>query len=308
MRCPARVVLALASVITSAGGWSVGAPTDAERDFSWRISQASAQPAPASGTLRLPSQHEPPQHEPPQHEPPAREAPAKPPAAAPRKSVHVVAGGAAKPPVVAPHGPLHPHRPTGAPTGKPAPPAVPARIPAPASVAVPVPAPAPQPQPSAETKTAAPDKLPDAEKPGAAAAKLPRFASLRSDDVNMRAGPGTRYRIDWVYKRRDLPVEIEREFDVWRWVRDADGIQGWVHGATLMGRRSFIVQKADATLRSEASDTARPVAILKPGVIGRIRSCEASSDWCNVQAGSYRGFLRREQFWGTLPNESVAPG
>ena len=123
----------------------------------------------------------------------------------------------------------------------------------------------------------------------------------------MRAGPGLRYRIDWVYKRRDLPVEIMREFDVWRWVRDADGIEGWMQQATLMGRRSFIVQKADATLRSEANDTAAAVAILKPGVIGRIRSCEASSDWCNVQTGSYRGYLRREQFWGVFPGETVNP-
>ena len=123
----------------------------------------------------------------------------------------------------------------------------------------------------------------------------------------MRAGPGTRYRIDWVYKRRDLPVEIEREFDVWRWVRDAEGVQGWVHQATLIGRRSFIVQKADATLRSDASESAPAVAILKPGVIGRIRSCEASSDWCNVQAGSYRGYILRKQFWGTLPNEAINP-
>jgi len=40
-------------------------------------------------------------------------------------------------------------------------------------------------------------------------------------------------------------------------------------------------------------NAARAVAVLKNGVIGRIRSCEASSDWCQVQAGSYRGYLRR---------------
>jgi SH3-like domain-containing protein len=149
--------------------------------------------------------------------------------------------------------------------------------------------------------------MPDPEKQEGAPARLPRFAALRSDDVNMRAGPGTRYRIDWVYKRRDLPVEIEREFDVWRWVRDPEGIQGWVHQATLMGRRNFMVQKADATLRSDANDTASAVAILKPGVIGRIRSCGASSDWCNVQAGNYRGYLRRQQIWGLLPGEVINP-
>jgi SH3-like domain-containing protein len=200
----------------------------------------------------------------------------------------------AKTPVVPPHGPTHPQKPSVKPGA-----VVPAK-PAPA----PVPPTPPTPE---ETKAAPAEKLPDPEKPEGAPSKLPRFASLRSDDVNMRAGPGTRYRIDWVYKRRDLPVEIEREFDVWRWVRDADGIQGWVHQATLMGRRSFIVEKADATLRSDASETAAAVAILKPGVIGRIRSCATGSDWCEVQTGSYRGYLRRETFWGILPGETINP-
>ena len=172
----------------------------------------------------------------------------------------------------------------------------------------PVPPPPPaEPLPTADGAPAAAEKLPDPEKPDGVPSKLPRFASLRSDEVNMRHGPGLRYRIDWVYKRRDLPVEIEREFEVWRYVRDADGKEGWMQQATLTGRRSFIVQHADATLRSDAADTAAAVAVLQPGVIGRIRSCEATSDWCDVQTGSYRGYLRREQFWGTLPKEAVAP-
>ena len=31
---------------------------------------------------------------------------------------------------------------------------------------------------------------------------IPRFASLRSDEVNVRTGPGTRYPVDWVFKRK----------------------------------------------------------------------------------------------------------
>jgi SH3-like domain-containing protein len=201
------------------------------------------------------------------------------------------AHGAGKPTahtkVVSPRGPAHPQKPPVQP---------------PAAAAPPLPQDKPA-DDAAEVKPA--DNA--AEPSDGTQPKLPRFASLRSDDVNMRVGPGTRYRIDWVYKRRDLPVEIEREYDVWRWVRDPDGIHGWVHQATLMGRRSFIVQGADATLRAEPADTAGAVAILRVGVIGRIRSCEAASDWCNVQSGSYRGFLRREQFWGLLPSETVTP-
>jgi SH3-like domain-containing protein len=134
---------------------------------------------------------------------------------------------------------------------------------------------------------------------------LPRFAALRTDEVNLRRGPGTRYPIDWVYKRRDLPVEIEREFEVWRLVADPDGVKGWVHQATLTGRRSFIVTGQEQVLRHDPSDTAAPVARLKAGVIGHIRSCEAGSDWCQMQVGDYRGYLRRDEFWGALPNEAI---
>jgi SH3-like domain-containing protein len=239
---------------------------------------------------------------------------AKVPSAAPRIPVQTMT----KTPVVPPHGPTHPQKPAhpqpSAGHAKPVNPAKPAGPAATATQAKPaqdsVPATAVQGAAAAnesEAKGAAAEKLPDPEKPEGSAPKLPRFASLRSDEVNMRAGPGARYRIDWIYRRRDLPVEIEREFDVWRWVTDADGVHGWVHQATLMGRRSFIVQKSDATLRSDASDSASAVAILKSGVVGRIRSCEAGSDWCNVSTGSYRGYLRRSQFWGLLPGEVIAP-
>lgn len=241
---------------------------------------ARAQSAASSDTLRVPSH-------------PSRIQPVKPPMAAPRRPVRRVEE--AKTPVVRARGPLQPHKPAGTVPGKPLPAASPV-VPAQPKVETPKP----------EAK-AAPAKLPDPETPEGGPVKLPRFVSLRSDEVNMRVGPGTKYPIEWVYKRRDLPVEIERQFEVWRWVRDADGIQGWVHEATLMGRRSFIVQKADATLRSSASDTASAVAILQPGVIGRIRSCGSASDWCEVQTGSYRGYLRREQFWGTLPDEAINP-
>ena len=246
-----------------------------------------------TGTLQLPAPSQ-----------AAHDKPVSVPSAAPRQPVQKVGpANASAPPVVKPHGTSHPEKPKAAAAASTAPHAA-AKDQGDKSAPA---KPAGETAPPADAKPETTEKLPDPEKPENAPAKLPRFASLRSDDVNMRVGPGTRYRIDWVYKRRDLPVEIEREYDVWRWVRDPDGIHGWVHQATLMGRRSFIVQGADATLRSDPSDTAAAVAILNPGVIGRIRSCEAGSDWCNVQTGSYRGYVRRGQIWGVLPGEAVTP-
>jgi SH3-like domain-containing protein len=191
-------------------------------------------------------------------------------------------------PVVHPHGPTHAQKPSA--KAQPAKPIAP-----PAETA---------PTATAPATPAAPER--DLSKGSVTGLPVPRFVALRSDDVNLRAGPGTRYPIEWVFKRRDLPMEIEREFDVWRLVRDPDGVRGWVQQATLVGRRSFIVTGADRTVRHDPQDTAAAVAILQPGVIGHIRSCEAQSDWCQVQVADYKGWLKRSDFWGTLPNEAVA--
>lgn len=134
---------------------------------------------------------------------------------------------------------------------------------------------------------------------------VPRFVSLRSDEINLRAGPGTRFPVEWTYRRAGLPVEIVREFDTWRRIRDVDGVEGWVQQARLAGRRTFLVRGEERTLRASPDPRAEPVARLEPGVIGTIRRCEAASDWCEVSVPGARGFLRREAMWGVYPGEEV---
>lgn len=182
-----------------------------------------------------------------------------------------------------------PQRPTQGPGTKPK---------APAIVPVPVPAPAP-PAPAEPEKPAEPTKGSNTGQP------LPRFATLRSDEVNLRTGPGTRYPIEWVYKRRDLPVQIEREFEAWRLIRDQEGVKGWVHSAVLMPRRTAVVIAAEHALRAEPRDDAPAVARLKPGVILRLRSCEANADWCQAGVQDYRGWVKRSDVWGIFPGEAI---
>jgi SH3-like domain-containing protein len=134
---------------------------------------------------------------------------------------------------------------------------------------------------------------------------LPRFASLRSDEVYLRAGPGFRYPVRWVYRRRGMPVEIEREFQLWRLVLTPDGARGWMHEATLKGRRDGIVTGTRHRLRAAPEAGARVVAIVEPGVILRLLRCGAGSPWCRVEAGGRRGWIRRRDFWGTFPGEKI---
>lgn len=132
---------------------------------------------------------------------------------------------------------------------------------------------------------------------------LPRFVSLRSDEVNLRAGPNSSHPIEWVLRRRHLPVEIVAEFQVWRRIRDPQGTEGWVHQNLLSGRRYAIVTGETRTLRRRPEADATPVARAEAGVVGELIECQGL--WCRMDAGGFRGWLRRTEIWGVYPNETV---
>lgn len=136
------------------------------------------------------------------------------------------------------------------------------------------------------------------------AGKLPRFASLKSDDVNVRTGPGPRYPVDWKFVRRDMPVEIVAEFETWQKIRDWEGTEGWVHQSMLSARRHVLVtgDKLQELYR-KPEDAATVVARSEPGVIGQLQQCE--SNWCRVQMRKVTGWVRRDVIWGVYADEDM---
>lgn len=138
---------------------------------------------------------------------------------------------------------------------------------------------------------------------GASGFPLPRFASLRADEVNLRTGPGTRYPIEWVFRKEGMPVEITAEFDVWRRVRDWEGSEGWVHKSTLTGKRSLITTGQRRSVYEESDASSRVLAQVEAGSIGQILSCEAF--WCRVKFESVKGYLPKDAFWGSYEKEIV---
>lgn len=141
---------------------------------------------------------------------------------------------------------------------------------------------------------------------------LPRFVSLKSDRVNLRNGPGTDYPTAWVLRRAGMPLEVIKEFEGWRQVRDAEGTTGWVVQSFLSGRRTALVLpweiKPDkalphVTIRASDSNSARAVAAVEAGVIASVLSCDGR--WCLVVVDAYRGYLEQEKLWGVYPREIV---
>jgi len=131
---------------------------------------------------------------------------------------------------------------------------------------------------------------------------IPRFVAVKTGKVNVRTGPGSRYPVQWVLHRRNLPLLVIGEFETWRRVRDWEGAVGWVHQATLTGRRSMMVTGGRRVLRRRPAADAPVVARLEPMVIGRLLAC--GRRWCRVQVKGYRGWLPRTAFWGARPGET----
>lgn len=142
---------------------------------------------------------------------------------------------------------------------------------------------------------------------------LPRFASLKSSKVNVRRGPGKQYPISWVFKQIGLPIEIVKEYENWRQIRDAEAAVGWIHVGLLSGRRTAIVlpwevasqvgRDKNVALRGESSSSARVLAYLQPGTVVGLSECDGV--WCHVSIENYRGWVAQNKLWGIYPNERV---
>ncbi|MCW5770840.1 MAG: hypothetical protein KIT16_04330 [Rhodospirillaceae bacterium] len=130
-----------------------------------------------------------------------------------------------------------------------------------------------------------------------------RFVSLRHDTVHMRAGPGTEYPIRWTYHRQGLPLQVLREYENWRYVRDYAGAEGWIHVAGLARKRTIVVVGGTRLLRAEPAEGARPVARLETGVVGLLEKCERI--WCRVSVKSYSGWIKQQEVWGVRPGERL---
>ncbi|WP_373320112.1 SH3 domain-containing protein [Ruegeria spongiae] len=142
----------------------------------------------------------------------------------------------------------------------------------------------------AETKRGAVTNLP-----------LPRFVSMKANEGNVRRGPSLTHRIDWVFKRRDMPLQITAEHGHWRKVRDRDGAGGWVHYALLSGVRTVLVEKELTPVYTRPDSASQISAHFETGVVARLGTC--SENWCRISAGGYRGWVPKAVLWGVGPEE-----
>lgn len=140
---------------------------------------------------------------------------------------------------------------------------------------------------AAEEERATPSGLP-----------VPRYVSLKFDQVNARAGPSDDHRLLWTYHVRGLPVQVVAETDEWRRICDSQGGLSWVHKRTIDGRRSVLRNAATpAPMRDRPRPDGRVTAYLAPRALASLDRCQGG--WCKIKVANASGWIEAGAVWGT---------
>ena len=138
---------------------------------------------------------------------------------------------------------------------------------------------------------------------GTSGLKVPRFVSIKSGEANVRTGPGDQYPIVWTYVRKGLPVEVLKEYQIWRQIRDAAGDTAWINKQLLHGQRTALVTRTIRTLYARADLSSPAVWRIAPGAQVALVLCDG--EWCRVARDGKGGYILRSQLWGTYAREKI---
>ena len=132
--------------------------------------------------------------------------------------------------------------------------------------------------------------------------QLPRFVSLKSDNVNLRIGPSLNYPLVLKYTRKNLPIEVIDEFDVWRKVKDYENNIGWLHKSLIKGERFVLIVNKDQVIKNiHNRPNGKVIGIVKRNNILNLERC--LMHWCLISHKDIKGWLSKESIWGVYENE-----
>ena len=130
--------------------------------------------------------------------------------------------------------------------------------------------------------------------------ELPRFVSLKSNDVNLRVGPSINYPIKLKYIQKNLPVEVIDEYNVWRKIQDHEKNIGWIHKSLLKGDR-FILTDYKNIKNIYDRPNGKLIGVIKSNNIINLEYCLI--DWCYISHIDINGWISKDFLWGVYKDE-----
>jgi SH3-like domain-containing protein len=130
---------------------------------------------------------------------------------------------------------------------------------------------------------------------------LAEMAAISGNEVNMRSGPGKKYKVIWKLSN-GFPLKILQKKGNWRKVQDFEGTIGWVHKGVVNRKRHMIVKvhkksRERINVRSSPGTRGKIIAKAYYGVV--FETLDQKKGWAKVRHGrKVTGWVKRSLLWG----------
>ena len=134
-----------------------------------------------------------------------------------------------------------------------------------------------------------------------ATAAIAEMVSIAGDNVNMRSGAGTKYRVIWKLGS-GFPLKVLRRSGNWIRVQDFEGTIGWVNKKVVNRSPHMIVKvhkksRKQINVRSGPGTNNRIVAKAYYGVV--FKTLKQKNGWVRVKHDKgVTGWVKRSLLWG----------
>tara|TARA_B110000116_G_scaffold223471_1_gene202671 strand:+ start:3237 stop:3803 length:567 start_codon:yes stop_codon:yes gene_type:complete len=133
--------------------------------------------------------------------------------------------------------------------------------------------------------------------------KVPRFVTLKSDDVNLRVGSSTNYPLILKYTTKNLPLQVTEEYQYWRKIIDINGNVGWIHKNLLKGERHAIIKESEFLIKIYSKPNGKLIGEIGQFNIVKINICLPY--WCKINYKNINGWIVKKKLWGVFENEKI---
>ncbi|MBU0680961.1 MAG: SH3 domain-containing protein [Proteobacteria bacterium] len=123
-----------------------------------------------------------------------------------------------------------------------------------------------------------------------------KMVSINQEDVNIRSGPSTKYRVKWQVGK-GFPLKVIGRSGKWYKIRDFEKDVGWVYAPLTSRKAHLVVNKPVINVRSGPGTNYRTVSQAKYGVV--LQTEKRVKGWVKVRHESgVSGWVSRKLLWG----------
>ncbi|KAF8818494.1 SH3 domain-containing protein [Rickettsia endosymbiont of Cardiosporidium cionae] len=128
-----------------------------------------------------------------------------------------------------------------------------------------------------------------------AVSSIPKFASVKCNNANVRQGPNINSPVIWQFIKKNEPIRIIAMYNHWFQIQDYENATGWIH-SNLVSNSRFVIVNIESDMFSNKYEEASVIAKLVP----KLRCSLLKSDkiMSYICCNSYKGWVFNKNLWG----------